>query len=199
MSSWSLMCDEVNPYDTPLRPHHQPVRDLYLRGSHTLRLLSLTCCLKVLWTQGAFRERTTPLFAWHFNKPFSAPNSYIWCVWPHCALGIATCTNKTLQVSLSLQALSAVFELQHCSATVTCSRHSQRLTVHGQTCCFDDIVNDLHWDLLVTYESNRPSLTEKFIKLLGSLNHFLLWVSVVGERDVFHLFLWLLPFISLCK
>ena len=138
---------------------------------------------------GTFREWTTLVL----NKPFSAPNSYILM----CSASL--CTNKTSQVNLSLQALSAVFELQHRSTTISCSGHSQRPTAHVQTCCFDDIINDLHWDLFVTYESNRPSLIEKFIKLLGSFNHFLLWVSGVGEWDMFHLFLWLLPFISLCK
>lgn len=58
-----------------------------------------------------------------------------------------------------------------------------------QTCCFDDIVNDFHWDMLVTYESHGTSLIEKFIKFLRSLNHFLLRIPAVGEGDVFNVFL----------
>ena len=45
---WSLRIDNVNPCDTTLLPHHQPIRELYTRWSYTLRLPSLTWPLKML-------------------------------------------------------------------------------------------------------------------------------------------------------
>lgn len=75
----------------------------------------------------------------------------------------------------------------------------QRPRVRLQTCCFDDILNDFHWDLLITDKSHWASLIEKLIKFLGSRNHFLLRIPGVGEWDVFHTFLRLLPLISICK
>lgn len=67
------------------------------------------------------------------------------------------------------------------------------------TCCFDDIVNHFHRDWLAADKSDGASLTEELIEFLGSHPHFLLWVSGVGEWDVFHTLLRLLPFLSICK
>ena len=37
-----------------------------------------------------FLEHKPPNLAWQCNKPFSAPDSEVWFVWPHYASGIGT-------------------------------------------------------------------------------------------------------------
>lgn len=105
---------------------------------------------------------------------------------------------KPLEINALLWALFTVFEL-YCPSIITCSWHSQGRNVPLQTCCFDDIINDFHGYLLITYESDRPPFIEKFIKFLGPLNHFLFRIPGVGEWDMFNIFLWVLPVISICK
>ena len=47
-ASWVLKTDTVNPCDTTLLPHHQPIKELCMSWSHTLRPPSLTWLLKML-------------------------------------------------------------------------------------------------------------------------------------------------------
>ena len=66
-ASWSLRTDNVDPCDTALRPHHQPVRQLCPSWSQTLRHPSLTWLLKVLCQNPSGSSR---LFkAWATSSP----------------------------------------------------------------------------------------------------------------------------------
>ena len=86
---WHLRTDDVNPCDTALLPHHQPIRELCTSWSHTPWPSPLTWPLKVLCRNplrswGLFGHEPPVLLAWPCSKPFSALNSVSVCLASLC-------------------------------------------------------------------------------------------------------------------
>ena len=79
---WSLRIDNVNPCDTVLLPHHQPIKrivhELITYPVTPLRYLAFkNTFLKSFGDFGVLEAWAIHFLAWPYNKPCSAPNSDI--------------------------------------------------------------------------------------------------------------------------